>query len=236
MNSLEHDRSMLGAYALGALDPREAQQVHEHLAGCPACRLEVAELTGLRAAMDEVPPEAFLDGPPEGGDLLLRRTVRAARAEHAARNPFAMPAPRSGRRLALVAASIVVLAGAALGGGILIGRETAPQTPDLFAGANVQAAETTDAATSAHLAVRMVPQQGWVRVRATVTGIPAGELCEIRVVPRSGAPVLAGSWVVSERGAREGTTLDGTALVNPAEVASIEVVNTSGRRFVEVEI
>jgi anti-sigma factor RsiW len=236
MNSLEHDRSVLGAYALGALDPREAQQVHEHLAGCAACRQEVAELTGLRAAMDEVPPEAFLDGPPEGGDLLLQRTLRAARAGHAAANPPEFQRSRRGPRLALVAASIVVLAAVSLGGGILIGRETAPQQQDAFAAANAQRAQATDSATQASLAVSMVPRQGWVLVRATVTGIPQGERCQIRVVPRSGQPVLAGSWVVSEAGAREGTTLDGSALVNPADVASVEVVNTSGRRFVEVTL
>jgi len=105
MNPVDHDRSLLGAYALGALDPLEAQLVHDHLAGCPDCRREVADLNDLRAALDEVPPEAFLDGPPDGGDLLLRRTVRAARAETAA--PARQAPPR--RRLALVAAAVLAL-------------------------------------------------------------------------------------------------------------------------------
>lgn len=235
MNSLEHDRSQLGAYALGALDPRETRLVHDHLAGCPDCRREVAELTNLRAAMDEVPPEAFLDGPPDGGDLLLRRTVRAARAELGGR--FAVESePQRRRPRLLVAASFVILVAAALGAGLLVGRETAPEPVDIYAAPNVRHASVTDPATNVRLAVDMLPQAGWVRLRANAQGIPAGERCQIRVVPRSGAPVLTGSWVVSERGSREGTTLEGSALVNPADVASVEVINTDGRRFVEVRL
>jgi hypothetical protein len=236
MNSLEHDRSMLGAYALGALDPAEAQLVHDHLAGCPDCRREVADLTDLRTAMDEVPQEAFLDGPPEGGDLLLQRTLRAARVQSAVPfEPVQQPARRGFRRM-LVAASVIVLAAAALGAGILVGRSTVSQPVDNFAGANVQRAETTDSTTGVRMAVAVAPQMGWVRVRTTTQGIPTGEECQILVVPKSGEPVLTASWVVSERGTREGTTLETAALVDPANVRSVEVVNTSGRKFVEVQL
>ncbi|HEV2780583.1 MAG TPA: zf-HC2 domain-containing protein [Actinophytocola sp.] len=237
MNSLEHDRSMLGAYALGALDPSEAQLVHDHLAGCAACRQEVAELTTLRAAMDEVPPEAFLDGPPDGGDLLLQRTIRAARAEHhRSFQPLRSGQPARRYRRTLVAAAVVLLAAVTLGGGILVGRVTAPDRSDVFAGANVQHAQATDQATGASLAVDVVPQAGWVRLQVTAKGIPQGQKCLIRVVPRSGEPILTASWQVSAAGARDGTTLQSAALVSPDDVESIEVVNTDGMRFVEVKV
>ena len=43
-DSMTHDdvQSLLGAYALDALDPDETAEVEEHLAGCPRCRAEVA--------------------------------------------------------------------------------------------------------------------------------------------------------------------------------------------------
>ena len=236
---MEHDRTSLGAYALGALDPVEARLVHEHLAGCAECRREVAEFVELRRALDQVPPEAFLDGPPEQGDLLLQRTLRLVRAE-APPQPLAEPRPRRGWSPAVVAASVVLVA-AALSGGVLIGRNTAPsstvaQPPTSTVPANARTAEVTDPATGATMAVTLIPKAGWVWVNATVRGIAPGERCELRVVPRHGDALLAGSWLVSEQGAKEGTALQGTALIDPADVASVEVVTTDGRTMVSVSV
>ena len=111
-----HVPEELGAHALGLLDPTQSRAVEEHLAGCPACRREWEELRGMVDLLDDVPPEAFLDGPPDA-DLVLRRTVRQVRAEAAAQ--------RRRRRLVLAGAAAVAL-GVVLAGGVLLGRETAP--------------------------------------------------------------------------------------------------------------
>ncbi|QNE17595.1 hypothetical protein F1D05_06340 [Kribbella qitaiheensis] len=79
----EHDHSQLGAYALGALEPDGVREVDEHLAGCAECRAELVELEEMKEFLGEVPPEAFLDGPPTDGDLLLQRTLRQVRSESA---------------------------------------------------------------------------------------------------------------------------------------------------------
>jgi len=77
MSAVEHDHESLGAYTLDALAPDEARAVEAHLAECADCRREVAELTELRGMLDTVPQEAFLDGPPDDGELLLQRTAYA---------------------------------------------------------------------------------------------------------------------------------------------------------------
>ena len=54
------------------------------------------------------------------------------------------------------------------------------------------------------MTVSLTPAMGWVRVHAVVGGVPAGKECVLQVVPRSGAPVTAGSWLVSATGAPGG--------------------------------
>ena len=76
----DHDQSMLGPYVLGALEPGEAREVETHLRECADCREELAQLEEMTVLLGEVPPEAFLDGTPDDGDLMLQRTLRAARA------------------------------------------------------------------------------------------------------------------------------------------------------------
>ena len=128
----------------------------------------------------------------------------------------------------------------AVGGGIFIGRETAPTQvaggPTTTVPTDARQAEATDPATGAKMAVTLVPKMGWVAVHADVTGIEAGLNCELHVVPKQGEAVLAGSWRVSELGEAEGTPLDGTALVDPSAVESIKVVTTDGKTMVTVPV
>src|SRR4029453_9425976 len=96
----EHDRELLGAYALGVLDPGEKHAIDEHVASCAACRPDLDELVEMKDSLGEVPPEAFLDGPPEDGDLLLQRTLRAVRQDKA---------QASRQRYTFMAAGVVAL-------------------------------------------------------------------------------------------------------------------------------
>ena len=57
----------------------EQAAVQAHLDGCALCRREVEDLRAMEAALGEIPPEAFLDGPPPDGDFLLQNTLREVR-------------------------------------------------------------------------------------------------------------------------------------------------------------
>ncbi|MFI7674590.1 anti-sigma factor family protein [Actinophytocola sp. NPDC049390] len=225
-----HDRAQLGAYALGVLDPVEARQVHEHLATCLDCQREVNELMMIRRALDQVPPEAFVDGPPEDGDLLLRRTLRQVRDEAPARRRFS----------AGFAVAAAVAVAVALGGGILIGRETVStpvaQPPTSTLPSNARLAEATDAGTGTSMNIALEPRKGWVWVNATVTGLDAGLHCEMYVVTKDGKDVLAGGWLVSEDAATAGTKLEGTADVPPDEVRAVEIRTRDGQTMVSVPL
>ncbi|MEV4057158.1 zf-HC2 domain-containing protein [Amycolatopsis sp. NPDC049688] len=238
MNSVDESHTQLGAYALGALDPNEAADFERrHLQTCAQCRFDLNELVALRDSLDEVPPEAFLDGPPEGGDLLLQKTLRRVREEE----ERVAPARSGGRRgLALVAAAVLVVA--ALGGGILVGRQTGgggeplaiPAPPTDVPG--TKSAEGRDPTTGVQLAASVSPFQGWVRVNVSVKGVKAGEKCLLQVVTKEGQAVTAGSWQVSEKWENQGFNLDGSALVAPDDVKSVDIVTVDGRKLVSAQV
>ncbi|WP_406194961.1 zf-HC2 domain-containing protein [Kitasatospora sp. NBC_01560] len=237
----EHERSagLLGAHVLGVLEPAEAESVERHLTGCAPCRQEVAELRDLERVLGEVPPELLVDGPPEGGDLLLQRSLRQARAERGT---------ELRRRRAWIGVAAAVAAAAVLTAGVSLGRSTASAPPPVAVApapsaasvapppAGTRTLSATEPSTGARMTLTVTPAAGWVRVSAAVTGIPAGQRCHLVVNGRNGARADAGSWLVSPAGAEAGTTLDGSALVAPEDVASVSVVNESGRTFVTVPL
>lgn len=77
-------RELVGAYAVGALEPPEAAMLADHLLTCTRCQHVLAEAEETAAFMAAVPPEAFLDEPADPNDPLLMRTLRAIRLEAAA--------------------------------------------------------------------------------------------------------------------------------------------------------
>jgi hypothetical protein len=237
MNSVDESHTQLGAYALGALDPGEAADFERrHLQTCAQCRFDLNELVALRESLDEVPPEAFLDGPPEGGDLLLQKTLRRVRDEEQA-----APVRTASRRgLALVAAAVLVVA--ALGGGILVGQQTGSTEPPLAVPApqtdvpGTKSVEGRDPTTGVQLAASVSPFAGWVRVNVAVKGVRAGEKCLLQVTTKDGQTVTAGSWQVSEKWESQGFSLDGSALVAPDDVKSVDIVTVDGRKLVSAQV
>jgi hypothetical protein len=235
MNSVDESHTQLGAYALGALDPAEAADFERrHLQTCAQCRFDLNELVALRDSLDEVPPEAFLDGPPEGGDLLLQKTLRRVRDEETR----VAPARSGGRRgLALVAAAVLVVA--ALGGGVLVGRQTAEPPPQAAPGPETPGTKTVegrDPTTGVQLTASVIPFQGWVKTDVSVKGVKAGEKCLLQVVTKEGQAVTAGSWQVSEKWENQGFQLDGSALVAPDDVKSVDIVTVDGRKLVSAQV
>ncbi|MFC4498094.1 MULTISPECIES: anti-sigma factor family protein [Streptomyces] len=240
MSIKEHDSALLGAYVLGALDEQEVRDVDEHVASCERCRDELDGLREMESALGEVPPEAFIDGPPEGGDLVLQRTLRQARSE----------GDRSElRRRVALSAVAAVAAAAVLGLGIVLGQgsgterneaggtpSSAPvSTPPVSTPpAGTRVASGTSTATGARATVRLVPAREWVRVNAAVAGIPAGERCRLIVETADGRREVAGSWVVADR--LKGSHLDGSAAVPVDDVTKVVVENEQGKEYVAVDL
>ncbi|MFG2959451.1 zf-HC2 domain-containing protein [Streptomyces sp. NPDC048291] len=238
MSTKEHESALLGAYVLGTLDEQEVRAVDEHVGSCDRCREELDGLREMESALGEVPPEAFLDGPPEGGDLLLQRTLRQARGE------------RDGevrRRGTVLAAVAAVAAAAVLGGGVLIGKSMGGTTgevadpprssvsaPATLPPAGTRVASGTSTVTGSRMTLRVTPAASWVRVNASVAGIPVGEHCRLVVVSKDGRREIAGSWVVADKD--KGANLDGSADIPIDDVAKILVENEQGKEYVSLKV
>jgi hypothetical protein len=232
-----HDRSQLGAYALGALEPDEAREVELHLADCAECRTELAEFEEMKEFLGEVPPEAFLDGPPTDGDLLLQRTLRAARETAVPTHVETVPSrkAKSKRPWLLAAAAVVVVAGA-LGGGVAIGRQSVDQVVAEDTPAGSKQVSATDAVTGTTMATTVEPRTGWSWIVVNLTGLEAGAECEMLVTDKAGRTWTAGSWIVSEKAAREGSRFGGGVLVPLEQVRSVEIRTVQGEHVVTTQV
>ncbi|RMH15501.1 MAG: hypothetical protein D6696_20590, partial [Acidobacteria bacterium] len=127
------------AIALAAgddLPPGEARRLEEHLASCPACRAEAAELRASRAAFQAAA------APPLDEAVLapVRRAVLDEIARQQGRRATLLPFPRRVAGRWLAAAAVVL---AALGVAWLARRAgTPPSSPPLIAGHETPPATT----------------------------------------------------------------------------------------------
>ncbi|HEY2061236.1 MAG TPA: zf-HC2 domain-containing protein [Amycolatopsis sp.] len=231
MSAVEQEHTQLGAYVLGALDPGDTTEFERHLATCEQCRGELQEFGALREALDLVPPEAFLDGPPDAGDLLLQRTLRQIRVEAPAQ-----AVRRKGPRRGLTLAAAAVIAVVVLGGGVAIGRQTAPASSPVAQAPvpGTRELSATNPATGASLTASVIPAAGWVKVHVAFKGIPAGEKCQLVITSKNGQKWVAGSWQVSGKATSPG--FDGSAVVAPADVGSVGIVTLDGRDLVSAQV
>jgi hypothetical protein len=220
-----NDHVDMAGYLMEMLTPEEKQAADEHLAGCAACREEIESLQDWSSALREIPDEMLLDGPPDDADLVLQRALRQVRQESGGTRM---------RRLGVLAAAAAAIIVVAVGGGVILGRGTAENgsTPQAQATSSAtavppgtQVVAAADPGTGARITATITPATGWVRLSATVGGIPAGEKCRLEVVGKDGSAILAGSWLVSPAGEANGTTMNGSALIEPADVAAVRVVN-----------
>jgi hypothetical protein len=234
-------RIALGAYVLGALDPAERDELESHLAGCAGCREELAALAALPAALGRlstvealaagggVPaavgsPTSVPDhsGSPAGvpargaSPSLLERTI----AELARRR-------RSGRlhlRVAMATGAMAVVAlGVAVG--VLVVTRPAPVTPGIV----VARFTGSDAGTGVTASAALYAEPWGSSIHLDVAGVSPGDQCELVAIAEDGSQQVAGTWRVGYTG---GVQVDGSTGIDPSQVASLQVVTTSGSGLV----
>ena len=189
----------VGAYSMGLLEERDRREFEDHLAGCPACAAEVAELSPMAALLRGVelrgvePAGAADDEPaasrePGGGEVteLLRRRARQQRQ-------------RRRWQVVLGAAAGIVL----IGGGIGLGIAAAPQdgpppAPSLALTGQLHSA--TDPGTGVAGAVGLVAKAWGTQVTLDLSKVHGPAECELVAVSRTGERRVVMGWLVTAPG------------------------------------
>lgn len=220
------------AYVLGALSPVERREFEEHLATCPTCQGEVAEVAGMPGILSQMSPEdaAVLAAPQEGLDpepFGLRREPgdQPGKPRDEPRDPG--EPDRKRRRLArtvvVLAAAFVLLAGVV---GVTVLRGSLGVEQQTAAGP-FRLAFSPVVPTDITAVVDVVPLPTGTELNVECqyadegTGpSPTGRGYDIVVVDRSGHATAVKSWTA--RPAHK-MTPSGTSSLSVSEIARVEI-------------
>jgi hypothetical protein len=160
---------------------------------------------------DDWPHEFYLEGPVNGGDELLRRTLANVRRQ----------STRSARwRVVLVAAGVVLaglmLTGAGMAIGHLTDRVPPPERP----------ITATDARTGARMRVMTRSTEGGTYLDVTTTGLPVGTTCRLTVIGTDGSRSDGGGWKVGSDAAEN--PVDMMVWLPLSQVAQLDVTTSAG--------
>jgi predicted anti-sigma-YlaC factor YlaD len=210
--SCARDRTDLGVYVLGALEPTERADLEAHLASCPDCREELAALAGLPGLLSRLTLAEAERGAQTPSPRVLEGLLAAAAHRHRQ------------RRLALVAAAAVLVVAAGSGG--LVASHALDHAPPrgqvLSAASGPVSAQAT-----------LVGSSSGTQISLKLGGVPAGQRCQLLVVTRTGRNLTTGSWWASGGGYAQVTE---TAAVAPAELSALRVETLSGRLLVSLRV
>jgi predicted anti-sigma-YlaC factor YlaD len=216
-------RIALGAYAVGALEAVERDQVEDHLAQCAGCREDLSALVDLTSVLGRLSPEeAAAARPPVAAGprgSLVERTL-AELAGHR----------RNARRRWRLAMTGGVAAIAALGVAVAVLVVTRPAV----APAGVAAAHLSgsDASTGVSASAELYVESWGTWIHLDVSGVKPGDQCELVAIGKDGSEQVAGTWRVGYTG---GVDLDGSTGIGASQIAALEVVTTSGSDLVDLQ-
>jgi hypothetical protein len=226
----------VGAYSMGLLEERDRQEFEDHLAGCPACAAELAELSPMAALLRGVEPVGA--GPADAGPAdagvpeaqvtdLLRRRVRQQRQ-------------RRRRQMALGAAAGIVLIGGGIGAGIALAPQHGSPPPPTVA-LTGQLHSATDPGTGVAGTVGLVTKAWGTQVTLDLSKVRGPAECELVAVSRTGARRVVMGWLVAAPG--DGVpghpahlVIRGGTSIPRSDLARVDVDVVNGRTLVSIPV
>jgi anti-sigma factor RsiW len=230
----------VGAYSMGLLEERDRREFEDHLAGCPACAAEVAELSPMAdllrgVELRGVEPTGAAGGEPaagrepEGGDVteLLRRRARQQRQ-------------RRRWQVALGAAAGIVLIGGGIGVGIAAAPQNGPPPPPPLA-LTGQLHSVTDPGTGVAGTVGLVAKAWGTQVTLDLSKVHGPAKCELVAVSRTGERRVVMGWLVTAPG--DGVpghpahlVIRGGTSIPRSDLSRVDVDVVNGRTLVSIPV
>ncbi len=219
----------VGAYSMGLLEEPDRQAFEHHLAECPACAAELAELSPMMALFRGVEPVAAVPEESAGAQVteLIQRRARQQRQ-------------RRRWQVALGAAAGIVL----IGGGVGVGVAAAPQhngpaTPPAVAAG--QAHSATDPVTGVAGTVHLAAKAWGTQVTLDLSKVHGPVECQLVAVSKAGERRVVMGWLVPAPG--DGVPGHPAHLViqggtsNPrADLARVDVNVVNGRTLLTIPV
>lgn len=171
-------RGLLGASALGDLDPGERAALEAHLEGCPQCRAEAESLATVAQLLALADPGRFSRPAPRPSALLGERIEAAIGNEGWASR-------RRRRRFGLALGAAAAAAAAALAIFVLPG--DGGEDP-------AQQVEFASLPPGIHIGATLEPHAYGTEIRVYVRGIRSGTLCRVSLLGPRGVRVPAGTF------------------------------------------
>jgi hypothetical protein len=223
--STEH--TDVGAYSMGLLEEQDRLAFENHLAGCPSCAAELAQLSpmaGLLSGIEPVGPAAE-PAPATVTELIGRRVAQQRRRRW---------------QVALGAAAGIVL----IGGGIAIGVATAPQhgsPPAPAVALTGQLHSATDPGTGVAGTVGLVAKTWGTQVTLDLSRVRGPLECQLVAVSRTGERRVVVGWLVPAAGygvpGHPGhLVLAGGTSIATRNLAHVDVEVVNGRTLLSIPV
>jgi hypothetical protein len=224
---MSSEHTDIGAYSMGLLEDRDRLAFEGHLARCPFCAAELAELSPMAALLRGVEPVGPADEPAEATvtDLIRRRVTQHRRRR---------------RQVALGAAAGIAL----IAGGIAVGVTAAPQQGSPPASAVVvtgQRHSATDPGTGVTGTVGLVAKTWGTQVSLDLSKVRGPLECELVAVSKTGERRVVVGWLVPAAGygvpGHPGhLDLEGGTSIAMKNLARVDVNVVSGRTLLSIPV
>ena len=230
----------VGAYAMGLLEERDRRQFEDHLAGCPACAAEVAELSPMAALLRGVELTGVEPTGAEGGEPTASREPGGGDVTELLRRRARQQRQRRRWQVAVGAAAGIVLIGGGIGVGIAAAPQNGPPAPPPLA-LTGQLHSATDPGTGVAGTVGLVVKAWGTQVTLDLSKVHGPAECELVAVSRTGERRVVMGWLVTAPG--DGVpghpahlVIRGGTSIPRSDLSRVDVDVVNGRTLVSIPV